>query len=190
MVNLISLWLPIVLSAVGVFVVSSIIHMALKYHNTDFRKLPDEEAARRALGGLKLVPGDYAMPFCDSMKEAGTKEHLAKRNEGPVVVMTVMKPGPMAMAGPLVQWFAFSLLIGVFVAYIARLALPAGASYLIVHRVTGTAAFMAYGLGSLPASIWYQKNWGATLKGVADALVYGLVRAASSVGSGPPERVP
>ena len=43
MVSIISLWLPILLSAVAVFIASSVIHMVLKYHNSDFKKIPAED---------------------------------------------------------------------------------------------------------------------------------------------------
>ena len=43
MVSIVSLWLPILLSAVAVFLISSIIHMVLQYHKNDFVKLPSEE---------------------------------------------------------------------------------------------------------------------------------------------------
>jgi hypothetical protein len=175
MVTLPALWLPILASAVAVFIASSVIHMALRYHNTDFHPLPDEPAARRALAALKLAPGDYAMPYCTTMKEAAGPDFTARRNEGPVLLMTVMKPGPMVMTGALVKWFAFLLVVGVFTAYVARLALPAGADYLQVHRVTGAAAFMAYGLGDAPQSIWHGRSGKVLAKNLADALVYGLV---------------
>ncbi len=175
MVTLPALWMPILLSAVAVFIVSSIIHMAFTYHNTDFRALPDEEAARRALGPLKLAPGAYAIPHCNTMKEAATPEFAAKRQDGPVVLMTVLKPGPLVMTGPLVKWFGFVIVVSVFVAYVARLGLPSGAEYLQVHRVAGTAAFMAYGLGDVTQSVWHGRSWKVTGKNVADGLVYGLV---------------
>ena len=175
MVTLSALWLPIVLSAVAVFIASSVIHMALQYHNTDFRGLPDEEAGRRAIAGLKLAPGDYIMPHCGSMKEMGSEGFLSKRREGPVMIATVMQPGGVGMGRELSQWFIFVLVVGVFVAYVTRLALPAGSEYLNVHRVAATAGFMAYGLGSVPASIWYKKSWKTTGKGLIDAVVYGLV---------------
>lgn len=175
MVTLPALWMPILLSAVAVFIISSIIHMVFKYHNTDYRALPDEDAARRALAPLKLAPGDYAMPYCTTMKEAATPEYTKRRQDGPVVLMTVMKPGPLVMTGPLVKWFAFALVVSVFAAYVTRLALPAGAEYLKVHRIVGTAAFMAYGLGDVTQSIWHARSWKVTAKNLADALVYGLV---------------
>lgn len=43
MVTLSALWLPILLSAVIVFVASSIIHMAIPIHKNDYRQLPDED---------------------------------------------------------------------------------------------------------------------------------------------------
>lgn len=175
MVTLPELWLPILLSAVAVFIASSLIHMVLQYHNSDYRRLPDEEAARRAVGGLGLPPGDYVMPHCANAKEMSSPEFCAKRNEGPVALLTVMKPGAANMGPALAQWFVFLLVVGVFTAYVARLTLPGGADYLLVHRVAGTAAFMAYGLGGVPQSIWMHKDWKATAKNLLDALIYGLL---------------
>ena len=40
MVSLAALWLPIVLSAVIVFVASSIMHVLLKYHQSDCHQIP------------------------------------------------------------------------------------------------------------------------------------------------------
>ncbi|MBM4130128.1 hypothetical protein FJ250_03750 [bacterium] len=175
MVTLPDLWLPILLSAVAVFIASSLIHMVLRYHNSDYRRLPDEEAARRAVGALGLPPGDYAMPHCGSAKEMSSPEYCARRNEGPVALLTVMKPGSGGMGAALAQWFAFLLVVSVFTAYVARLTLPGGVDYLLVHRVAGTAAFMAYGLGGVPSSIWMNKDWRATAKNLLDALIYGLL---------------
>ena len=55
---MLSLWLPIVLSAVFVFVLSSVIHMALPWHKGDFKKMPDEEKVRAALKPFDVTPGD------------------------------------------------------------------------------------------------------------------------------------
>jgi hypothetical protein len=65
------LWTPIVLSAVIVFVASSIMHMVLPYHRNDLRKVPKEDEAREALRRLNIPPGDYGIPHAGSM--AGMK---------------------------------------------------------------------------------------------------------------------
>lgn len=175
MISLTALWLPIVLSAVAVFIVSSIIHMVLKYHNTDYSKLPSEDGVMGAVRPFSIPPGDYVMPHASDMKEMGSPEFLEKQKQGPVVFMTVLPSGPMGMGPSLMMWFLYSLLVGVFVAYISRMTIPAGADYLLVHRVAGAVAFCAYGMAHLSNSIWYKKKWSATLKNLLDGLVYGLV---------------
>lgn len=49
MVSVLSLWLPILLSAVFVFIASSLIHMVLGYHNSDYAKLPKQDEVMDAL---------------------------------------------------------------------------------------------------------------------------------------------
>ena len=177
MVSLMSLWLPIVLSAVAVFVVSSVIHMFLGYHNNDMRKVPDEGKALAAIRSLNLPAGDYGMPRAASMKEMGTPEFQAKMKEGPVVMMTVMPSGSTSMGPQLTQWFLFTLLVSLFGAYVASRTLDPGTTYLEVFRVVGTVTFASYGLANVPASIWFNRAWGTTLRNVLDALIYALVTA-------------
>ena len=177
MVSLVSLWLPILLAAVLVFVASSVIHMVLKYHNTDFDKVPNEEQVSAALRPLNIPPGNYVMPKAADMKEMKTPEYQEKLKRGPVVMMTVWPSGPMGMGKQLAQWFVFCVLVGIFAAYLASRTLAPGAEYLSVFRVTGTVAFAGYGLALLQGSIWYGRKWSTTLKAVADALIYALLTA-------------
>ena len=64
MVSLAALWLPIVLSAIIVFIASSIMHMVLPYHRSEYHALPDEERVLTTLRGLNLKPGRYLFPYC------------------------------------------------------------------------------------------------------------------------------
>lgn len=175
MISPFALWLPILLSAAAVFVVSSIIHMFLQYHKSDFKGLPDEKGVMDALRGFNIPPGNYHFPHANDMKEYGTPEFAEKCNNGPVGFVTVLPNGVMGMGKQLVMWFIYSLVVGIFAAYVGRLTLEAGADYLIVSRVTGVVAFCGYGLALLQNSIWYKRNWSATLKSVFDGLVYGLL---------------
>ena len=176
MVSLAALWLPIVLAAVIVFVASSIMHMVLPYHRSDYSQLPDEDKIRAVLRSANLKPGLYVFPFClpKDMKSPAMAE---KYKEGPVGMLTIMPSGPPAMPKFLVQWFVFCLVIGFFVAYLTGRTLPAGANYLEVFRVAGTAAFLAYGLAHLSNGIWKGQRWSTTIKEVIDGLVYGLLTA-------------
>jgi hypothetical protein len=176
-VSILALWLPIVVSAVLVFVVSSLVHMVFTYHRSDYRKLPNEAATLGALRGAGLAPGSYHFPHAPSMKEAGSPEMIAKFKEGPVGILTVIPSGPPAMPKLLGLWFVYCLVVGIFVAYLAGRTLAPGPPYLAVFRFAGTVAFMAYGVGPLVDSIWKGQRWGVTWKHVFDGLLYALVTA-------------
>ena len=134
MVHIMSLWLPIVVSAVLVFFASFLIHMVLGYHRADYKKLADENGVMDALRKFNIAPGDYLTPCAGSAKEMKDPAFQEKWSKGPVFMMTIMKPGPPAMGGQLGQWFLYCLLVGVFSAYLAGRALPAGAPYLAAFR--------------------------------------------------------
>ncbi|HEX9009821.1 MAG TPA: hypothetical protein VF804_05600 [Holophagaceae bacterium] len=177
MVSLAHLWLPIILSAVIVFLASSVIHMVLKWHHTDYRQLPDEEALRAALHKAPAAPGQYVIPYCGDMKAMGTPEMQKKYADGPVAMLYLKAPGAPGMGAALGGWFAFNLVLSFFVAYVAGHTLAQGVHYLQVFRVVGTVGFLAYAAGSAPASIWMGKPWGVTLKEILDGMIYALLMA-------------
>lgn len=176
MVSLSALWLPIVLSAVIVFVVSSVLHMVLPYHRSDYRRLPDEEKTLAALRGASLPRGLYMFPFC-THQEMKSPEATARFKQGPVGTMTVLDPGPPNMPSYLAKWFAYCLLIGLFSAYLASRTLAPGTHYLQVFRVVGASAFMAFGLGPLANAIWKGMPGSVVAKEVIDGLIYALCMA-------------
>jgi hypothetical protein len=108
------------------------------------------------------------------MKSPATME---KYKQGPVGFMTILPSGPPVMPKFLGQWFGYCLLVGFFVAYLTAHTVMAGANYLIVFRVVGTAAFLAYGLGNVSNSIWKGQTWSMTMKEAIDGLVYALLTA-------------
>lgn len=177
MVPLTSLWMPILVSALIVFVASSVIHMVLPYHRSDLRKLPKEDEVMEALRRFKIPPGDYTMPCAGSMEAMKKPEFIDKMKAGPVALITVVPSGPPSMSSNLVQWFLYAVVVGVFAAYITGRALGSGANYLQVFRFAGCTAFLGYSLALLQNSIWYKRNWGTTIKSMLDGLVYGLLTA-------------
>jgi len=177
MVPVLSLWLPIILSAVFVFIVSSILHMALTYHKNDFGKLPDEAGIMDALRKFNIPPGEYSFPKPDSMKEMSSPEFTEKMKNGPVAFITVMKNHAPSMTGSLFQWFLYSIVVSIFAAYVAGRALTPESDYLAVFRFTGVTAFVGYSLALLQNSIWYKRAWSVTFKSMFDGLIYALVTA-------------
>jgi hypothetical protein len=178
MVSIPSLWMPILLSAVLVFVASSLIHMMLRYHQTDFRRLPDEDAFLGGLRGVQVPPGDYAVPHAGSMEAMQSEEYRAKVSQGPVGFFTIVEPGTVfTMTPTLVQWFLYCLLVSIFAAYLAGRMLEPGAEYLDVFRVSGTVAFTSYAVALMQRSIWYKQSWTTTGKSMFDGFVYALLTA-------------
>jgi len=172
-----SLWLPILLSAVIVFVVSSIIHMFIPYHRSDFGKIPAEDEVMESLRKVDIPPGEYVIPHAGSMKVMNSPEFIEKITKGPAAFMTVLKSGPQKMAGSLVLWFIYSVLVGIFAAYITSRALGPGAQYTAVFRFAGCVAFAGYALALLQNSIWYKRKWSTTFKSMFDGLIYALLTA-------------
>lgn len=174
---ILSHWLPILLSAVLVFAVSSVIHMALPYHRSDFSRLPDEDAVIAALRPLAIPPGDYVVPHITTMKEMQEPSYQEKVTRGPVGFMTIYPNVMPTMGRSLVLWFLYCLVVGVFAAYLAGHTLSEDASYLVVFRVVGTAAFLGYALALWQNTIWYRRKGSTTLKSMFDGLIYACVTA-------------
>ena len=179
MIPLTELWLPILVSAVFVFIVSSILHMVIPIHKGDFAKLPGEEQLLEAMRNQNVQPGSYMFPCGESIKDMGTPEMIEKCNKGPVGIMTVTVSGPPGMGKNLVMWFIYSVVVGIFVGYIAGLGLDRGAAPMAVFRMTADAAILAYGVSAIVDSIWKWQKWGTTIKFVFDGVLYGLATAAT-----------
>jgi hypothetical protein len=173
MAMLASLWLPILLSAVAVFVASSLIHMLFKWHNRDYRKLPNEDAVRAAINAGQPAPGLYVLPDYLDGKECSSEEAQARFREGPVGKLTLRRPGAMSVGPMLLQWF----LLNIAVAFVAAFAaIGAGDGHHAAH-IAGLATLLAYGAGAVSEAIWMGKPWAATLKDLLDALIYAAVTA-------------
>lgn len=174
-IPLMSLWLPIALSAVIVFIVSSIIHMATPFHRGDMKALPREDEVMDALRPFGIQPGDYGMPHAGSMENMKSAAFRDKMRKGPVAFMTFRAPGEFNMNSSLVIWFLYSIVVSFFTAYIASVTLERGTEYLKVFQIAGCVSFMAYSLSLPQGSIWWGRNWGATIRTMVDGLIYGLM---------------
>ena len=176
MVSILALWLPILLSAVAVFIASSVVHMVLPWHRSDYGGLSDEDGTMAALRRLSLAPGDYLFPKPSGPSSMKEPAFLAKWKAGPVGRLTILKTGDApAMGRPLTQWFVYCLVVSAVAAYIAGRALAPGAPYLAAFRFAGATAFIAYALGTWPESIWMGRPVSTTIKSNFDGLIYALL---------------
>lgn len=177
MVALTALWIPILVSAVIVFVASSIIHMAPLWHRKDYPAPPDQDSLLDALRRFNLPPGDYMIPRAANMTEMKDPAFVEKMNQGPVMIMTVVKPSAFNMGANLTMWFLYVVAVSTLAAYVAGRALGPGSSYLEVFRFAGTTAFIGYSVALWQMSIWFKRAWSLTLIATLDGLIYALLTA-------------
>lgn len=178
MIALTQLWLPILLSAVGVFIASSILHMVLKFwHTPDYKGFSNEDEVREAISRGNPAPGMYLLPHC-RMEEMNAPEVQEKFKQGPVGFLILRSSGMPNMGSSLGLWFVFCLLVSLFAGYVGAATLSEGSGAGPVFQVVGTAAFMAYGFASLPAGIWWGQPWKSVAKDVVDGLIYALITGA------------
>lgn len=173
MVPLISLWLPILGSAVAVFLASSIVWMVLPHHKSDWSKLSDEEGVRAALEGV--APGEYTIPHAASSSDWKSEAWQEKAKTGPNAFISVIPSGLPNMGKNLGQWFVYCLIVSTCVAYVVSRTVAPGIAYLAVFRIAGTVAFLAYSMAHISGAIWMGHGWGRTIKDVIDGFVYGLL---------------
>jgi len=176
-VTIAALWLPIVLSAVLIFIVSSVIHMMSPWHKNDYPKLTNQDQVMEVLRPLNIPPGDYFIPRPDTREQMRDPAFLEKVKRGPVMVFTVLPQGGISVGKNLIAWLVYLLVIGILAAYVAGRALSAGAPYLAVFRFAGVTAFIAYTLALWQMSIWYARSWKTSFKITVDGLIYGLLTA-------------
>ena len=175
MVPVTSLWMPILLSAVIVFLASFIMHMVLTYHRSDWRGVPKQDDVMKTLRPFNIPPGDYMLPHGGGPEAMKDPAFIDRMKAGPVVIMTVLPNGMPSMGQNLALWFLFAVLVSVFSAYLTGRALGPGADYREVFRFAGTVAFVGYSLAQLEQSIWYKRAWSTTIKQLVDGLIYGLL---------------
>src|SRR6266498_3921515 len=174
MIPLTTLWLPILLSTVIVFIASNILWMALPFwHRRDYGRLADERPILDALSGV--ASGQYIAPYVNWSKlPREERDAMMKR---PMALLLVRNPAKFSFPTALISYFVYTLAITILIAYIPAVTLRPGTPYLQVFRIVGTAGILAYSFGSVTDSIWYGKPWVVTTKEIVDGIIYGLLTA-------------
>ena len=175
MVTLVSLWLPILLSAVIVFVASSIVHMLLPWHRRDFSKLPHEEDVLAAFRQAGVGRGDYMFPCPDTPGNWRSPEMMEKYKRGPIGSMTLLPGGSPAVGKRLIQWFLYCVGVGIFAAYLTGRTTGPGAEYMRVYRIASTVAFLGYAGALWQGPIWKGSSVATTIRHTVDGLIYALL---------------
>jgi hypothetical protein len=178
MVSLMQLWLPILLSAVFVFIASSLLNMLLSFwHRSDYHGFSNEDEVRAAMRKGMNGGGMYNVPFClpDKMNDP---EMLKKMEEGPLAMVS-LKPGAKFNLGvPLLQWFLLCLLISLIAAMLSMV-LPVGAPPSHVFHTLALAGLLGHSMGPITSGIWWAHPWRSVFKYIVDGIIYALIIGAT-----------
>jgi Flp pilus assembly protein TadB len=174
---LVHLWLPIVASAVAVFVGSALGWMLVGHHKGDMNKLTEEQDRKliEALKTLNLAPGVYGYP---DMHKKMTREEQKKCYEtmfqNPVGMLRVWKHPHMGVN--MFKTFLVNVVVSVFIAYIGWTAFGAAPKSFMQHwQLLGTCGVLAYSFSFIPCEIWYQQTRRALTTMFIDGVVLGLL---------------
>jgi hypothetical protein len=118
----------------------------------------------------------YNFPHCDgpeAMKDPAWNEKYTK---GPKGFLILMPDGPPDIPQSMVKSTLYNLVMTIFVAYVATMALGPGSPK--VFQMTSVVAFLAFGGALGWGPIWFGRTMGSTLREMFDALVYGLATGA------------
>lgn len=178
-ISLFQLWLPIVLGTALAWIASGLIHMALKYHNSDYQRLANEDDVMDAIRIGNPQPGLHSFPYCSDMKEMNDEAMRQKFVRGPVGLLLAIPSGLPNMGKLMGQQIAHFLGGCILIAYCATLALVPGADYLDVFRFVMTVGFLTFGWAIIPYSIWFGFQWSVSLKFLLDAMIYSALIAGS-----------
>ncbi|MEE8106177.1 MAG: hypothetical protein V3T86_11645 [Planctomycetota bacterium] len=178
-VSLTSLWLPILVSAIGVFVGSFLMWMVLPHHKKDWGKVADEDGLMDTLRAQGVKAGQYAFPCAETSAQMNDPEFQKRYAAGPSGMMVIRPTGGFNMGTGLAKSFGFNLVISICVAYVASITLVPAASGMQIFRLTSVVAFLGYAGALGWGVIWWSRTWSSTIKEMLDGLFYGLITGAA-----------
>lgn len=174
-VSITDLWLAILLAGFLCWMASALVHMLIKYHNSDYKELENEDEVSAALNAGSPAPALYTMPYCSDMSAMEDDAMQKKFADGPVAMITVLPSGMPAMGKLLGQQILFFIFGSALIAYLAAMSIGVGADSMLVFRQVFVASFMAYGWAQIPFSIWMGQPWSNCLRYLVDALIYAVI---------------
>jgi hypothetical protein len=178
-ISLLQLWLPIILGTFLAWIASGLIHILVKYHDSDYQQLGNEDEVMNAVRNGSPKLGIHAFPYCIDMNEMKNEAVQQRFTKGPVGMLAVLPNGMPNMGKLMLQQISFFLGGSILIAYVATLALEPGADYISVFRIVAVVGFLTFGWAVIPFSIWFGHLWSMTAKYLVDALIYGLMIAGS-----------
>ena len=166
---LINLWLPVLLTAIALFIASSVCWTVLPHHENDFEKADSEDELMSSIRQLNLKPGKYMFPFMKH-SEQSQQEMIDKYTAGPRGTLVLWDMPNMGRNLGLT--FVFFLLIAIVTAYIGWEALGADAGFLKVFQIIGALSVLVHCSSGQLNAIWFPRK---TSMDFVDGIAYGII---------------
>ena len=170
-----TLWMPILATAVLVFIASSLIHMVFKWHMADYNALSNEEEVRAVIRAGSPKPNLYVIPYCADMKAMASEEMKKKFIEGPCALLTIRPSGAPTMGKALGSWFVLNLVIAAIAACLAMSAYPGKEHANAAGQLAGIVTFLTYFGGSVQMGIWMGKPWASVARDALDCIIFAVI---------------
>jgi len=174
---LIPLWLPILLSAVAVWIAATVAWTALPHHKQDFIGLPGEDGFMDYIRRSGIQPGNYLFPDFRGREAMKSEKTCKALEEGPVGHLSVWHT-PVTMGSKMVATLVLYLVVSTLIAYLTRVAIPGAAPFPRVFQVAATAGILAYCFSFIPNALWFGSYKRTIVATFVDGLVYGAITGA------------
>ena len=174
---LLSLTLPIILSAVALFFASFLSWMVIQLHKKDWGKLKNEDDLMAAVQKCNFPVGSYMFPCANSQAEMQTEAFQKRYDTGPRGVLTILPK--VNMGQNLALTFAYFLAVSIGLGLLATMAFPPGTGFLSVFAFIFIAGFMVFVAAMVSQAIWFRPRIvGHVIESVAYAAVTAVIFAA------------
>jgi mannitol-specific phosphotransferase system IIBC component len=165
-----ALWLPILVSAVVLFIASSIAWTVLTHHFHDHNKLPNEEEFMAQVRSMELPNATYIFPLYLSHKDAQNPDNVKRYNDGPRgVIMLWDVPNIGRNLG---LTFLYFFIIATVTAYIGWASMGPGVGFLKAFQVIGAIGVLVFASSGQLNAIWFPRR---TLNDFLDGVVFGVL---------------
>lgn len=180
METVLALWLPIVLSAAAVWIVSVIVWTAMPHHKQDFIGLPDSPGEDGFMDYLRrsgIKPGNYAFPDCHKPGAMKSEKVQKAWQEGPVGHLSVWKT-PLTMGDKMVGTFVVFVVVSALIAYLTRVAFPGPSPFAKIFQFATTAGILAYCFTSIPSALWWGSYKRTIVANFIDGVLFAVITGA------------
>lgn len=171
---LVSLLIPVLLSAVALFFASFLSWMVLQLHRDDWIKIEQEDQFLESLKAMNLPRGSYMFPGCKNSEEMKSEEYQRKWKAGPCGIITVFSE--VNMGRNLGLTFLYFLVVSFALAYLSTIALSPGAEFITVFKFMTLAGLLTFLSAIVQHAIWFHNRIvGHIIESVLYAVIVGLI---------------